>query len=536
MESCGMTDTVFNKWNSDIITGDRQAEKPNMIALKNAEKAARILNKHIKRNSLIGVHCDVDMDGIGCGFVLKQFLQSLSSVNHLFIINKEKVHGIQGKHVEYFNNVNKIDLLIILDSSTNEIEFIKGLQCDVIVIDHHEVLQNDFYGVHENGTEYVIVNNMIENNNPNEIVEWIKSLNNNTSVQLDNYVVDERMSGTLVLYELLRIYSEAYNTGPILENKMLYQWVGITLFTDAVTLATDRNQWYIDKTVHNMDLEPNLKTILTEMNKYKARADKSFINYTLAPAINKTIRAGASGVALDIIINKPYNILELNQYRQQQDDALKLCVENRVYSEEYIAKDISNLDISSNYCGVIAGRLCGDNHKNTIVYKIENGIAKGSFRGRYADVDYRKQFESFGDDIYAQGHKPAFGFKIKVELIDTIMKSLKDIEPINQHREYLTAGRLPNEHRGIHHIESIDDFKKQGNLWRLAIGNSKVSSYEEINIVTSISEAVLKETQGKIYIYNVLGMDCKAFEPLTTDIIKVYVEYSTGIDFYVRNS
>ena len=95
-----MIDTVFEAWNSDIITGDRQVEKPNMIAFKNVEKAARILNKHISRNSLIGVHCDVDMDGIGCGFVLKQFLQSISSMNHLFIINKEKVHGIQRKHVE----------------------------------------------------------------------------------------------------------------------------------------------------------------------------------------------------------------------------------------------------------------------------------------------------------------------------------------------------------------------------------------------------------------------------------------------------
>ena len=73
-------------------------------------------------------------------------------------------------------------------------------------------------------------------------------------------------------------------------------------------------------------------------------------------------------------------------------------------------------------------------------------------------------------------------------------------------------------------------------MWRLAIGNSKVSSYEEINIETSIQEAVLKENKGKIYIYNVLGLECKSFEPLTTDIIKVYVEYSNNIDFYVRNS
>lgn len=531
-----MTDNVFSAWGSDIVTGDKPVEKPNLIAFKNSEKAIRILNKHIKRDSFIGVHCDVDVDGIGCGIILKQFLQSLSSRNHLFIINREKVHGIQAKHVEYFNNIDKIDLLIVLDSSTNEIEYIKGLQCDVIVVDHHDILQFDLYGVHENGTEYVIINNMIENKNPNEIIEFIKNINNDTDVQLDEYVVDSRMSGALVLYELLRLYSDTYNTGPILENKMLYQWVGVTLFTDAVTLNSDRNQWYIDKTVHNMDLEPSLKIILTEMNRYKAKADKSFINYTLAPAINRAIRAGASGVTLDILINKPYNINDLNKYREQQDNALKLCTENKVYSGEYIAKDITNLDIHRNYCGVIAGRLCGDNHKNVVVYKVEDGIAKGSFRGRYNDVDYRQQFENFKDGVYAQGHKPAFGFMIEEEYIDDVMRSLRAIEPQGNPVKYLTAGKIEDKHRGIHHIENMDEFKKQGNLWRLAIGNSKLSSYEEINIETSIQEAVLKENKGKIYIYNVLGLECKSFEPLTTDIIKVYVEYSNNIDFYVRNS
>jgi len=67
------------------------------------------------------------------------------------------------------------------------------------------------------------------------------------------------MSGALVLYEVLRVYERIYKVGKIIENAMLYQWVGVTLLTDAVVLGITRNQWYIDKTMGNMDVEVGLK-------------------------------------------------------------------------------------------------------------------------------------------------------------------------------------------------------------------------------------------------------------------------------------
>lgn len=530
-----MLDVVFSKWGSDVITGDRNPDKPSMLAFKHSEKALRILEKHIRKNSLIGVHADVDMDGIGSVYILKQFIESLSSNRHLFIINKDKDHGIKDKHVEYFNAINKIDLLIVLDSSSNDIDLIKELSCDVIVIDHHEIHHEDLYGVREDGTEYVIINNMIENKDVKVINEFINVNNLEANLSIGEYSVDSRMSCGLVLYELLRLYSVAYQTGPILENKMLYQWVGVTLFTDAIILNTERNQWYIDNTVHSMDVEPCLNIILKQLNKYKAKIDKSFINYTLAPRINKAIRAGATSQALDIILNNPYKIRDLEIYGDDQAKALELVIGDVDKSNDsYIAKDVTSLGISKNYCGVIAGRLCGENSKNTIVYLVEDGVAKGSFRGRY-NVDYRGKFEQFKEGIYAQGHKGAFGFKVQVELIDSLMESLKEIEPIGNIREYLTAGEIREELRGIHHIENIDEFRVGGNLWRLAIGNSKLSSSEEINIVTSLNEAILKDTRGKLFIYNVLGIECKAFEELASNRIKIYAEYSTSIDFYVKN-
>lgn len=532
-----MPDSLFKKWgdNYKIITGDEKVNRPDLLPFKNTDKALKMLHKHINNNSKIAIHCDVDMDGIGTGYILKRFMQSLKSTNHLFIINKEKIHGIQKKHVEYFNNTNVMDLIIILDSSCNEIDYVKKLNCDVLVVDHHEILHNDSYGVRENGTEYVIVTNMLYNSEIDEINEYITNINPNAIEFNEEYSVENRMSCGLVLYELLRIYQTTFNTGDILGNLMLYQWVGLTLFTDAVILNTKRNQWYIENTVHSMELESTLGIITNAMNSYKLKLDKSFISYSLAPAFNRAIRAGASGEALDIVLNKPNKILELNKYREAQDKAVSLGTSKIDLTKDYIIKDTSNLEIHENYNGVIAGRLCGEHDKNTVVFKVINGIAMGSFRGRHSTVDYRAKFHSMYDNVYAEGHGPAFGFKVDINLLENIMDSLKEIEPLNETREYLTVGNVSEDKKGIHHIDNIDDFKRAGNVWRMAIGNSKVASNEEITLVTPLNQAVLDSTIGKMFKYNVLGMECKAFEPLSTDMVRIYAEYSKEIDFYVRN-
>ena len=49
-----------------------------------------------------------------------------------------------------------------------------------------------------------------------------------------------------------------------------------------------------------MQVEGSIKTIIKELNPINLRW-MSLINYTLAPTINKAIRAGASAEALDIV-------------------------------------------------------------------------------------------------------------------------------------------------------------------------------------------------------------------------------------------
>lgn len=129
---------------------------------------------------------------------MKKTLEYLGSNNHLLLINKDKIHGIQQKHADYFKD-KQIGLMIITDSSSNEIQIIKQFNCDVLCIDHHELLHSELSGKCNNGeNEFVIVNNTIDSTTYEEDILWLQDSN------YTKYEADSRMSCGLVVYELLR--------------------------------------------------------------------------------------------------------------------------------------------------------------------------------------------------------------------------------------------------------------------------------------------------------------------------------------------
>lgn len=550
-----LDDILLNKWKTQSVF-NTEIDKPNFCVFNNIAYAIDLLHEHIRKNNRIAMHTDVDVDGIGTTFILKRTLENLGSHNHILIINRDKVHGIQQKHVEYFNTNRNIDLIIITDSSSNEIDLIKQFECDVLCIDHHDLLHKDLLGFcNDNKHRYVIVNNNIENSNYDFDIKWIISKNPKTFVNCKNYIIEHDMSCALVVYELLRIYCECFGHPDLLENLKLYQWVGITLFTDVINTLNNRNQWYLNKTIFNGDNEITLNILIRTINSYKATLDKSFINYSFAPLVNKTIRAGESSKALDIIVNAPNKILDLTQFNAQQEDAI-----NKATVVEYTDKDtgikskasisfpdknivynIDKLGIHPNYCGVIASKLSGAYNKNAAVYITDiNGVCKGSFRGRQRGVGYRQYFEDYSNGIYAQGHPEAFGFRCTLEQLTNIMKNISEIESNTDDREVFSIGNIEYSERGINHIDDILSFKRAGGLFKLAIGNSKVNSRDEIRIKVNTSDITLVDNKGKLLIYNVLGgtenggFQCKAFKAITSKYCYIYLEYSNEIELFLR--
>lgn len=524
---------IFDIWGIDQVTGDRKPVKPSLCLFKNSIEACELLHKHLIRNQNIIIHCDVDVDGVGQGYIAKRFCEQNTRGQIRYCINKDKIHGIQEKHAIAFKSM-PVGLLIIVDSSQNDIDTLKKFSCDVLVIDHHEAQENNTVGKTDDGHDYVIVNNVFNGESKSRVEKWLRELGVESKDKLEEYIPTDMMQCGLTIYELFRLYQLAYQTGNVIENQMLYQWSAVTLFTDQVSMLNDRNQWYVQNTICSDSIEPCLDTLMKELNPNQVVVDKQFIGFKLAPMINKAIRATAGVEAVNAILNDPRTVKNLTKYSDIQQRAMEIGKRNPVIGDCWVTKDIQKDGISKNYTGVIAASLSGEHGKPQAVYCIEDGKACGSFRGTQITFDYREFFERHRDGNFAQGHKAAFGFKVDVEELKSILNDLSRIEHIDS-QNYLTAGSLADGLKGKHHIDSIEDFKRAGNLLRLAIGNSYVNSQEQIDIIVSIQDAKLIEQRGKLYIYDILGIKCKAFEQLQTDLIKVYAEQSNLINLYAKN-
>lgn len=497
----------------DIVVGLKEAEKPEKINFKNVELALDMLKKHISNGSIIRVHADVDMDGIGSAYVVQEFLNELGCVGRVkACINKEKEHGLSNKHIGYVNEQAKCNLFIIVDSSSNDINIIKEFNCDVLVIDHHAVGHKEFIGKTKGGN-YVIVNNMIDN------LE-------------ECYKADSHMSGALVAYELLRHYEDKYCDNSILEGRMLYQWVGVTLVSDAVKTGNLRNQWYMHKTVNSMDVEPSLSRMIHKLTKFDSFLTKSFIGFTLAPLFNKAIRAGASQHALSIALGFPDRVAELKQYEKIQQDIVSRALDNVEETSGLCFRNLSADNIHRNYSGLIATKVLEEYKKSTIAYENKGSYIGGSFRGLYSNINYQNELEKLG--VFAQGHEGAFGIKIPLERVGEISQKVAELEKDNHYKPYLTMCGIKEEYKGIHHVDDFDSFRKDGWLWKIGMANSTLSSAEQILITVSKDNLVLDREEDKYTIYKFFTLECMAFEPINTPFVNIYLEYGKELRAFLR--
>lgn len=492
--------------NAEYLTGDKKAPKPPLLDVVNDDIATDILLHHLKSKSDIDIHTDVDLDGAGSAKILTEWIrQKYHCLNTRFFINKERVHGISARHVEYFNQIQS-KLVIILDSSSNEIELLSQMYGDVIVLDHHKLQVAETTGKTKTGT-WVVVNYMNPDNNYKERVS---------------------LSAGMEVYEFLRKI-DAKDGTTLLEDKALYQWAVATLFSDHINNDNLRNIYWINKAFTNLYKEPSIKIIFEQLGRQDIYLSKSNIGYTLAPAFNRAVRAGASSEALDYILNNPTQITNLTKYKEVQDSITANFEVGAYDFERYIIKDITYTNVHPNYAGLIATKLLDKYSKTTVVFRNDNGLLCGSFRGKSETFDYCECIANMG--FFASGHPNAFGFKIPCNYMQSVMETVVSHE-LAEESPYLVYG---DTQIGKHNIESLSALRESGNLWKLGVVNSFLTT--DVNIVAPsyILKYVRSNNKGTCYTYEIEGLEFTAFQLIVTGQCLLYVEYQDSLKLYVKN-
>lgn len=538
-ENIDAREILISRWKMDEIIGIKSTEKPELILFNNEIPALQLIEKHINKNSNIAIHFDVDFDGIASGYIIYNELKRRGVQHELMIINKDKEHGVQKKHVEYINEHKSCELLIIVDSSTDDIDIIKQFKCDVIVIDHHDVKAQQNKGYCNDGEHmFIVVNSTINADDFESNKDELIRLNRETFKNVEKCKGTQKMSCGLVVYEIMRVWYAIRGEQNILEKSRKYQWAAASLYTDQIDLINSRNQWYVQNMNKDRTIDEVLLKIAESIGKYNITLGKSFIQFKLAPLINKAIRANAGSEVLMIITHKPNTACELVKYNSMQENAIEKAVS---YISEidgkFIMLNTENIGVNRTYNGVIASKLCNDNKKSAVVYKMVNGIYKGSFRGAINGFNYKDIcFNSSG--VKASGHPSAFGFEANSEdEIRIVMEKCINSEPKDEHVNHLISlGNVADDMKGDYHIETLDELRQSKLLVMLAYGNSNVNSSNEINIIASTYDIRLLESNGKYYKYCLLDdMEIISFEALHGKYFSIYAEYSNEIKLYARN-
>ena len=390
---------------------------PNPLRLKDMNNAIDRTYKSIKKNELIGIFGDYDVDGASSTALLSRYFISINQKIKTYIPDRKK-EGY-GPSVEGFNNlINQgVKSIFTVDCGTLSFEPVKAAQkknIDIIVLDHH---QSDL----KIPEACAVVN-------PNRFDD---------ESQL-NYLC---ASGVCFMF-LVALNKKLRDENWFAENKI--DEPKIINFLDLVSLGTvcdvvplvGLNRALVKQGLKILKKRLNLglKT-LYDLCKIETYPTTYHLGYILGPRINAGGRVGKSSHGAELLSsNDPQRAYilasDLDKSNKERQNIEQILLREVFLEAEKFKKDsvlvLSGEGWHEGIIGIVASRIKEKYNKPTILITINDSNAKGSARS------------IFGFDIGAQiikatqsgilekggGHKMAGGFTIKKDNINLFKQFL----------------------------------------------------------------------------------------------------------------
>lgn len=376
--------------------------------LSNMDKASERIIKAIQNKERIAIHGDIDCDGVTSLVIMYKYLKDYDIVADIIYHQRGEGHGVKIEEVS-----SDIDLLIIVDSSTNSIDECKEISknTDIVILDHHEQDKINPYAI--------IVN-----------------------PQINNYS-NKFLSGAGVVFKTCEAMDE------ILGNDFIWKYLDICavgLCGDMMNVTNLETRYLIQHGLYKMGNKDkcdfNLLLILKQLKK-DFRPNSTTISFYIAPFINSIIRLNKIENIINIFILEDEKeikklLKECSKLNEKRKEVQKNIV-NKINKDIDLSHSIIiyKLDMDDNtkaLSGLVANNIMNTYHKPTFIISkdMKSNIYKGSCRN-CCDLDIRGILNEKGIGL-GEGHKGSFGIKIEEENIS----KLYDIFDKLIKREHLT--------------------------------------------------------------------------------------------------
>lgn len=388
--------------------------------MKDADKAASLLEAAIANNELIAISSDFDNDGIFSGLLLKEAIIELGGRAAIFTPNRVmEGYGVNSRIVEEAN-ANGASVLLTCDNGIAAFEAIdeaKKLGMTVIVTDHHEVPFEE----HDGKKIYLLPKaDAIVDPKREDCAYPFKSL-----------------CGTGVAYQLMTLLFRRMKR-TMSRQEIFLQYTAIATVADVMELVGEnrilvrKGLSYLNHTNHI-----GLRALMEVCGIAPEQVRAYHIGFILGPCFNAAGRLDTIVHALALLESKEYDqalalageLWAMNEERKEltrvgTERAVEL-IEHATWKDEHVYL-VYIKDCHESVAGIIAGRLRERYYRPVLVFTdaSEQGQIKASGRS-IDDYDmftelsaFRNLFLRFG------GHKMAAGLTMEKKNLEILRDGL----------------------------------------------------------------------------------------------------------------
>ena len=388
--------------------------------MKDADKAASLLEAAIANNELIAISSDFDNDGIFSGLLLKEAIIELGGRAAIFTPNRVmEGYGVNSRIVEEAN-AKGASVLLTCDNGIAAFEAIdeaKKLGMTVIVTDHHEVPFEE----HDGKKAYLLPK-------ADAIVD---------PKQEDCAYPFKSLCGTGVAYQLMTLLFRRIKR-TMSRQEIFLQYTAIATVADVMELVGEnrilvrKGLSYLNHTNHI-----GLRALMEVCGITPEQVRAYHIGFILGPCFNAAGRLDTIVHALALLESKEYDqalalageLWAMNEERKEltrvgTERAVEL-IEHATWKDEHVYL-VYIKDCHESVAGIIAGRLRERYYRPVLVFTdaSEEGQIKASGRS-IDDYDmftelsaFRSLFLRFG------GHKMAAGLTMEKKNLETLRDGL----------------------------------------------------------------------------------------------------------------
>lgn len=395
--------------------------------LKDMKLAGERIERAVENKEKIVIYSDYDVDGVCSATVLGEFFKLVDYPFSVYLPDRQKEgHGLNQLALESLVS-SGAGLIITLDCGTTnlkEVSWAKEKGVDVIVVDHHQVID-------QKPTAYAFINPHQEG---------------------DNYPF-KGLCGTGLAFKMYCALIESFNYGspPSHEamegkKKWLLDLVALATVADMVPLL-DENRIFVKYglIVLAQTRRLGLKKLMEssgikasyDLETLSTNLDTMTLGFSIGPRINAASRMAHANLAYDLLnsldetkLDELASSLNENNRRRQQsaDKILKQLVEVVLKKETipwFIVEGLADWPLT--LVGLVASRVAEKFYRPVLIFEKKiDGTCKGSLRS-VEGLDVVKALASVSEYLIQYGgHPAAAGCTFKVENEEVIREKLNE--------------------------------------------------------------------------------------------------------------